>query len=76
MCVRYSVENTPKVASVPKTSSTVNNINATAIYLHGAKFFLFTDCIKNCNAINPANIDSIAAANCAMPYIQSYVVKI
>lgn len=76
MCVKYVVTNTPKTAIVPSISSTVNRTSATARYLQGAKFLRFTDAMKNCAAIIPAIIASIAAANCVMPYIQSYVVRI
>lgn len=75
ICVKYSVANTPNVASVPKTSSIINSISAIARNLHAARFFLLADAMKNCAAISPANIERIAAANCAIPYIQSYVLK-
>ena len=75
-CVKYVVTKTPNVANVPNISSIANKTNATAMNLQGARFFLFEESMKKCAAINPTITDNIAAESCAMPYSQSYVVKI
>ena len=75
-CVKYEVTKIPNVARVPNSSSIVKSINAIAKYRQADNVFLFAQTTKNCAAIPPANTDSIAAASCAIPYIQSYAVKI
>ena len=75
MCVKYEVLYIPNAESAPNTSSMLKNITA------GRRNRQANNVL--CVLINPNNqIDMIvannaknAAANCATPYIQSYVVS-
>lgn len=66
----------PNTDSVPKTSSIANKIRTIDKVFHARSDFFLCAAVNNCTAISPAIIDRITAAICAMPYTQSYDVKI